>query len=197
MFKKILFAALVAISASFAQINFGIHAGVNMNTLWGDDAGDDVSGFGFVAGVGAKISLPLLPLTIAPEVLIDMRNNTAETKTVLGTTETESTEWSLDIPVMIRFSLLPIIFVEAGPVFGFNLSTSVEQDGKEIDDNLLPEYNTFDFALAVGFGTNILPLIDIDFRVNIGFTNVSTEKVTDNEIDASNLQFVLGATYWF
>ena len=33
MFKKILLAAVLAATASFAQINVGIHAGVDMNTM--------------------------------------------------------------------------------------------------------------------------------------------------------------------
>ena len=51
-----------------------------------------------------------------------------------------------------------------------------------------------------GVGTGIVPFVDIDFRVNLGLTNLYAEqKVLGNtiEIDASMLQFALGATYWF
>ena len=193
MFKKILLAAVVAVSASFAQINFGVHAGVDMNTFWGDDAEDASTGFGFQAGGAVKVSLPMLPITLAPELLIDMRN-------IDESAEVTMTEWAIDIPVLVRFSILPILYVEAGPMLAFNLSVSAEDDdGHEVtyDDDA---FNTVEFDLVFGVGTGIVPLVDIDFRVNLGLTNFFAEQKilgTTVEVDASNLQFALGATYWF
>lgn len=193
MLKKIILAAVVAATASFAQINFGARAALDMNTLWGDDADDASSGIGFQAGVGMKISLPLLPITVAPEVLIDMRNyDVSENVT--------TTEWAIDIPVMVRFSLLPILYLEAGPMLDINLSVSAEDDdGNEVkyDDDY---FNTLGFGLAFGVGTGIVPLVDIDFRVNLGLTNVIADQKFMGEtveVNASNMQFIIGATYWF
>ena len=194
MFKKILLAAVLAATASFAQINFGVHAGVDMNTMWGDDVDDDAAtGIGFQAGAALKVSLPLLPITIAPEVLIDMRNlDIAKNVTW--------TEWALDIPVLVRFSLLPILYLEAGPELAINLSVSAEDDDgneRKFDDDA---FNTMEFDVVFGVGTGIVPLVDIDFRVILGLTNIYAEqKVLGQtiEVDASNLQFALGATYWF
>ena len=193
MLKKIILAAVVAATASFAQINFGARAALDMNTLWGDDADDASSGIGFQAGVGMKISLPLRPITVAPEVLIDMRNYDEAN-------DITTTEWAIDIPVMVRFSLLPILYLEAGPMLDINLSVSSEDDdGHEVeyDDDA---FNTIGFGLAFGVGTGIVPFVDIDFRVNLGLTNVAADKEFMGktiEVDASNRQFVLGATYWF
>lgn len=193
MLKKIILAAVVAATASFAQINFGARAALDMNTLWGDDADDASSGIGFQAGVGMKISLPMLPITVAPEVLIDMRNyDVSENVT--------TTEWAIDIPVMVRFSLLPILYLEAGPMLDINLSVSAEDDdGNEVkyDDDY---FNTLGFGLAFGVGTGIVPLVDIDFRVNLGLTNVIADQKFMGEtveVNASNMQFIIGATYWF
>ena len=195
MFKKILLAAVLAATASFAQINFGVHAGVDMNTLWGDDAEDFGTSVGFNAGVGMKISLPLLPITLAPEVLIDMRNFSIERSGEdLGVTT-----WALDIPVLVRFSLLPILYLEGGPQFAFNLSTDSEKvGGTSIADWM--DFNTFEFDLVFGVGTGIVPLVDIDFRVVLGLSDfVAEEKgiVGSDAPDLSNMQFMLGATYWF
>jgi len=194
MFKKILLAAVLAATASFAQINFGVHAGVDMNTMWGDDVDDDAAtGIGFNAGAALKVSLPLLPITIAPEVLIDMRNMDVS-KNVTWT------EWALDIPVLVRFSLLPILYLEAGPELAINLSVSAEDDDgneRKFDDDA---FNTMEFDVVFGVGTGIVPLVDIDFRVILGLTNIYAEqKVLGQtiDVDASNLQFALGATYWF
>jgi len=192
MFKKILLAAVLAATASFAQINFGVHAGVDMNTLWGDDAEDYGTSVGFNAGVGMKISLPLLPITLAPEVLIDMRNFSIERSGEdLGVTT-----WALDIPVLVRFSLLPILYLEGGPQFAFNLSTDSEKvGGTSIADWM--DFNTFEFDLVFGVGTGIVPLVDIDFRVVLGMTNFLADPEIGDPLDVSNMQFMLGATYWF
>ncbi len=195
MFKKILLAAFIAATASFAQINFGVHAGIDMNTQWGDDVKDDAAtGIGFNAGVGMKISLPLLPITVAPEVLIDMRNlDIAKNLTW--------TEWALDIPVLVRFSLLPVLYLEAGPELALNLSVSVEDDDgneQEYDDDA---FNTMEFDVVFGVGTGIVPFVDIDFRVILGLTKIYADyeigNLTVKALDVSNMQFALGATYWF
>ncbi len=195
MLKKIILAAVVAATASFAQINVGVRAGVDMNTFWGDDTEDAASGIGFQAGAAMKVSLPLLPITVAPEVVIDMRNFDVNENVTL-------TEWALDIPVLVRFSLLPILYLEAGPEFAFNLSTTAEDDdGNEISEKalelILPDFNTFEFDLVFGVGTGIVPLVDIDFRVVLGMTNFFDDPKLGDPLDIANMQFVLGATYWF
>ena len=195
MLNKIILAAVVAATASFAQINFGVHAGLDMNTFWGDDTEDASSGIGFQAGAAAKISLPLLPITVAPEVLIDMRNFDVTDKVVM-------TEWALDIPVLVRFSLLPILYIEAGPEIAFNLSTTAEDDdGHEITEKQLeaifPDFNSFEFDIVFGVGTGIVPFVDIDFRVILGMTSFFDDPEIGDPLDISNMQFALGATYWF
>ena len=204
MLKKILLVAFVAATASFAQINFGARVGADLNTLWGDDAEDVGTSVGFNAGLGVKISLPLLPITLAPEVLIDMRNFTLER----AGEDLGVTTWALDIPVMVRFSLLPILYIEGGPQFAFNLSTSSDKV-TPLETKLLKvetsiedwyEFNTFEFDLVFGVGTGIVPFVDIDFRVVLGMSNfISEEKGVNGSValDEANLQFMLGATYWF
>ena len=196
MFKKILLAAVLAATASFAQINFGAHVGADMNTLWGDDAEDIGTSVGFNAGLGLKISLPLLPITLAPEVLIDMRNFSVEK----AGEDLSATTWALDIPVLVRFSLLPILYLEGGPQFAFNLSTDSDKIalGTTIADWF--EFNTFEFDVVFGVGTGIVPFVDIDFRVVLGLTDFIAEEqgiVGSDAPDMANMRFMLGATYWF
>ena len=156
MFKKIILAAALAATASFAQLSFGVHAGGDINNVWGDATEDSESGIGFNFGGAIKFSLPLLPLTVEANVLADMRNYEFE----YSLADYNVTQWNIDIPVLARFSPLPIIFIEAGPQFSFNLSQYAE-------DSAGDEIKLFDDV-----GTTVA-------------------------IDASNLQFVLGATYWF
>ena len=201
MFKKIILAAALAATASFAQISFGVHAGGNMNNVWGDASDDSEAGIGFNFGGAIKVSLPLLPLTVEANVLADMRSY----ETILDISDYNVTQWNVDIPVLVRFSPLPILFVEAGPQFSFNLSQSAEDSaGEEIKlfDDVYP-MNSFEFDVVFGAGTGIIPFIDVDFRVVLGMTDVfeaydsKIQKGKQISIDQSNLQFILGATYLF
>ena len=194
MFKKILLAAAVAATASFAQVSFGAHLGLGLSTLSGDDAEDATTGFSFQAGGAANITVPVLPFTIAPELMIDMRNYGYESGS-----EFNISSWVLDIPVLVRFTPMPVFFIEAGPQFSFNLSTSSDEIlGKDIND--LFDINTFEFDLIFGAGTGMVPFVDLDFRIVLGMTQWMSEikgmKGSD-PLDMSNLQFMLGATYWF
>lgn len=200
MFKKIILVAALAATASFAQLSFGVHAGGDIDNIWGDDTDNSESGIGFNFGGAIKFSLPLLPLTVEANVLADMRNYEFE----YSLADYNVTQWNIDIPVLARFSPLPIIFIEAGPQFSFNLSQYAEDSaGDEIKlfDDVMP-MNSFELDLVFGAGTGIIPFVDVDFRVVLGLTDVYEEhdgltKGTTVAIDASNLQFVLGATYWF
>lgn len=194
MLKKILLAAVVAATASFAQINVGAHLGLGLSTLSGDDAEEATTGFSFQAGAAGKFAVPVVPLVLVPEILIDMRNYDYEYGDELSITT-----WALDIPVLVRFSPMPVFYLELGPQFSFNLSTSSdESSGKSILD--LFELNTFEFDLAFGGGTDIVPFVDLDFRIVLGMTDwmsgIKGMKGSD-PLDMANLQFMLGATYWF
>lgn len=194
MFKKILLAAAVLVSAASA-IEFGPRVGGNMTTMYGDDAEHVSAGFGFNAGIAAKLAFKDSPISITPEVMIDMRNTGLD-----NDDDFSLTEWALDIPVMIRCELMGLFYFEAGPSFNFNLSTSsdskllgkVDYDGK----GLHPEVNTFEFGLAFGVGTNIISAIDLDFRVNMAISDFYAEPRVGKQADAANLQFALGASIW-
>ena len=196
MFKKILIMAAIAAAASFAQINIGVHAGLDLSTLWGDGSDDASTSIGFNAGAAAKISLPLLPITLAPEVLIDMRN--------YGSDDSHVTQWNIDVPVLVRFSVLPILYLEGGPYASFNLAMSAEDDDGHEDKIFEDLYktNVFEFGLAFGVGTGIFPFVDIDLRLNLGLTKLY-DKVEyygledDYQPEMSSMQIAVGATYWF
>ena len=194
MLKKILLAAVVAATATFAQINVGATLGANLSTLKGDDSEDFGTSIGFQAGVAGKFAVPVIPLVLVPEILTDMRNFSYDPGA-----EYNITTWALDIPVMARFSPMPVFYIEAGPQFAFNLSTSSDKVlGKDISD--IFEFNTFEFDFVLGGGTDILPFVDIDFRVVLGLSDWMSGLVGEkggDPWDTSNLQFMLGVTYWF
>ena len=196
MFKKILLAAAVLVSAASA-IEFGPRVGGNMTTMYGDDAEHVTAGVGFNAGLAAKLAFKDSPISITPEVMIDMRNTGLD-----NDDDYSMTEWALDIPVMIRCELLGLFYIEAGPSFNFNLSSSSET--KVLKNTVTTDYdsdalNTFEFGLSFGVGTNIISAVDLDFRVNMAITDFWAEKKVAGksiQADAANLQFALGASIW-
>lgn len=197
--KKILLLVavmLLAASSAFAQFSLGGHAAANFSTMWGDDTKDIPWGLGFNAGVATKISLGLF--AVAPEVDVGLRRQSDDD-------ETWST-WAIEIPILARINVLPILFIEAGPQIAFLLSSEDEVDmgmgSVTIDygDDKIDALNTFEFGVAAGIGVTVIPNLDLNFRSVIGFTSVIDVKKVEPEADdqsIKNLQFQVGATYWF
>lgn len=196
MLKKIMLATVVAAAAAFAQLNIGAHAGLDLNTLWDQGSDDASTSIGFNVGIGAKFSFPILPIALTPEVLVDMRN--------YGLYDSHVTQWNIDVPVLVRFTVIPVLYLEGGPFASFNLAMSAKDDDGDQDKVFEDKYQTklFEFGLAFGVGTGILQFVDIDLRMNLGLTNLY-DKVKSNGIEGhfqpimSSMQFALGATYWF
>ena len=61
MLKKIMLATVVAAAASFAQLNIGAHAGLDLNTLWDQGSDDASTSIGFNVGIGANFRSPFCP----------------------------------------------------------------------------------------------------------------------------------------
>ena len=67
-------------------------------------------------------------------------------------------------------------------------------------DDKIDALNTFEFGVAAGIGVTVIPNLDLNFRSVIGFTSVIDVKKVEPEADdqsIKNLQFQVGATYWF
>jgi len=190
LFSKIALALLAAVSFSMAQINVGGHVGGSYNTLWDVDSYmEDFSGMGFNVGVEAKIAIPFI--AVVPGLYFSYE--TLE-KSAFGTDYT-LTKSGIEIPVMARFSPLPILFVEAGPQLNINTSTKVEFsnsfDSEKFDDK---KAASTEFGIAVGVGADlpVLPLT-VDVRLFVGCTSMSDH----DEFTGKRMGVDLGVTYWF
>jgi hypothetical protein len=196
--KKILLLVAVmlfAASSAFAQFSLGGHAAVNFGTVWGDNTDEVPWGLGFNAGVATKIGISGL-IAVAPEVDVDMRRASDD--------EITWTTWALEIPILARINVLPMLFIEAGPQLAFLLSSKEEVDmgAMEVtyDFSDAKALNTFEFGVAAGVGFTVIPNLDVNVRSVIGFTSiVDSKKAFEGGDDSAvkNLQFQVGATYWF
>ena len=204
--KKLLFALSAVLMLSLtsqAQVKFGAKAGMNLSRV---TETVETMKPGFHAGIYAQVKLHPM-FSIQPEVLYSMQggmekdvneilNQTISSKTTL-------TSHNVIVPIMLQFSPIKMITIEAGPQFGFNLgmsshnvvttqglvNTETESDYTfESDD-----YNMFDFGLAAGLKLNVASNVNIYARYNFGLTNVFVYE--DDETMNQNLMLGVGFTF--
>lgn len=174
--KHLFFAVLLFFSiAAHSQIlQFGLKGGYNNSTLSGD--GDISSLSGFHAGVFASIDLVVLD--VVPELVYSTQG------AKFGDQEVKLDYFN--VPIMARLNLLKILYVEAGPQFGFLVSA------KEGSEDIKDDVESTDIAIGVGAGVELFDKFDLGLRYNIGTTDVS--KAGD---DNKNNVFQIGLAFKF
>jgi opacity protein-like surface antigen len=220
--KKVLFfvivlATMAITSQTQAQVKLGAKAGVNMSMLTEDDW---TMKPGFHAGAYVQINLAQM-FSIQPEFLYSMQggkyHDSVELLFTTAISDCKITSHNLVIPIMLQFTPIKQLTIEAGPQFGFNLGTNIDYNlynpnsvdilttrGKiNFDD-----YNLFDFGLAAGLKANLTPNVNVYARYVFGLTNVFKEKYhnqgevlypifeeLDNDMKNSNLMFGVGFSF--
>ncbi len=213
MFKKVLLAALIVTSAAFADFfNVGARAAANFGTAWGDDADDATWGVGFNAGVALKIDI-LPVITIIPGLEVDYRRMGGEQDYSTGVSDVSTDQtlgmWYLDIPVLARVKLIPMVFLEGGVAFSFNLSATMDYDEtetsiatgeteKESGDMSYSKFvNTMDVGLIVGAGISLMDKLDVDFRLVLGLNSYMDETDEGYSLSMKHMRMQAGVIYWF
>ncbi|PQA93105.1 opacity protein [Chryseobacterium shigense] len=208
MKKLILGLAVTASSLAFAQqtptsssnpVTFGVKGGMNVSSLSKDEGLDDQkSKIGFNAGVFANIPIAE-SFSVQPEVLYSQYGEKSE-YTLLGNKYSASTKLDyIAVPVMFQYNLIPNLFVEAGPEFGFLVSAKNkfknESNGNSTtSDNYKDQLQTFNFGIGLGAGYYFTPNLGITARYVAGVTDI----FKDNSGDAvRNNTFQVGLAYKF
>ncbi|WP_223559519.1 porin family protein [Chryseobacterium lathyri] len=208
MKKLILGLAVTASSLAFAQqtpssssnpVTFGVKGGMNVSSLSKDEGLDDQkSKIGFNAGVFANIPIAE-SFSVQPEVLYSQYGAKAD-YTLLGTKYSSSTKLDyIAVPVMFQYNLIPNLYLEAGPEFGFLVSAKNklknENNGNSTtSDNYKDQLQTFNFGIGLGAGYYFTPNLGITARYVAGVTDI----FKDNSGDAiRNNTFQVGLAYKF
>lgn len=198
--KKVLVVLLVALVAVFS-VNamgpeFGIKGGLTFaNAVVGDEGGfigeetdENPLKIGITAGL--MMEMPMGPLSIGAEVLYTQKGE----KYAWGDdTVTVALDY-IEVPVMAKLSLLPMIKFYGGVSFGFLTTAKVKFDieGFDLEDQDIKEHlNSTEMGAIFGAQVKISKLV-LDARYNHGLTDI----VKDNEGDAVNLR-TLSATVGF
>ena len=191
----------IAASSSFAQVEFGMKAGLNfssssMNVV--NSAGtivNDVAIGGTSFHFGFYSILDFELFSIQPEVYYSIQSTTFELNTQEPTLHTVYVQ----IPLLGRLDFLNVLNVHAGPQFGILVSNKIayigggEEDIKEQTKNL-------DIGFVVGVGAYI-PIpdneIEVTFRYVLGFSEMISESVPNGPSSLKNSMFQLSASYAF
>jgi Outer membrane protein beta-barrel domain len=190
--KKILlliFPMAIAFTAH-AQVEFGIKAGYNhSNFIYsGSGLGDIGSRINFNAGIFASIPFSK-HFFLQPELEYSGQG--------IGATDSIAENIYnnyLNVPVLIKYQHQSGLFAESGPQLGFLLSSQLETAPMYTDSKNSTKSTDFSWVFGLGYKIPSVNL-GIDFRYNLGLTNVAKNNYYQGS--AKNAVFQLDLFYQF
>lgn len=189
--KKIIFAAAAVFAFGMTnaqETRFGAKAGLNIASISG--ASEAKSKIGANVGAFAEIKISD-KFAVQPELLFSMQGAKASSSESFGAytfSVEESTSLSyINIPVMAKYFVTEQLSLQAGPQLGILVSVENKSDTTSNFPGSTPKstsstskdgYNTTDFGLNFGAGYDITEDIFVDFRYNLGLTNLNKNSGT-------------------
>jgi hypothetical protein len=184
--KKILLilVAFMFTGSIYAQLRFGIKAGVNFSEfnskaqiLQTNEGG----GTAWQVGLASQFKIPLVGIGIQPELLYSVNRGK------------DNSIGYFTVPVNLRWQPLPIPLIKpvilAGPYFGYAVNfkgfESIKDDIKRLD-----------WGIGLGGGVEIWKL-QIEGRYNWGLQNLGKDIKEMNGSSLKNNVFTLSAIYFF
>ncbi|MCT2563793.1 porin family protein [Chryseobacterium herbae] len=225
--KKLILGLTISLgSLAFAQekteakskspITFGVKGGMNISTVSevydnGWMYSDQKAKIGFNAGVFANIPISE-KFSLQPEILYSGLGAKIETSrmfdlgpmTKLEGKETLSLSY-LSVPVMFQYNIIPDLYVEAGPEFGFLLGGRSKGEWTDTTDNIKTTtsysdklsnglFNKFNFGIGIGAGYYFTQNLAVTARFTAGITDIYKH---DNGNAVRNNAFQVGLAYKF
>ena len=208
-----LFACLMTLAATECvnaqKVNFGVKAGLNLSTWSYDDASLRP---GFHAGGFATVQFSRM-FAVQPEVMYSMEGAAWEGKLdafgfSLANAKVTSTVHKLNVPVMLQFTPISMLTIEAGPQFGFNLAVShhiksniavIGETERDVDVDK-KNYNTFEMGIAAGLKLNLTRNMAIGARYVYGISPIIDEvkvgdRVVSDAVHTSNIMVSLNFAF--
>lgn len=201
--KKTLTILLIHISAfSFAQVSFGVRAGLNLSNIAHNGSFDGVftetkSKLDFHAGVYTQISLSER-FSFIPELLYTKRGFRIEES--LFAPDTRYNVNYLELPIIISYAPLPWAGIDLGPSVAYQLSAFAKSDDGKDDIG-----SAFDKKLDVGINAGLRVKVNekfaVVFRYYYGLAAILTVETRDeNNMPTGELKYFnrsaqLGVSY--
>lgn len=190
------------------DFNYSFLNGLAQDWNMGDET-DAPAGFGFDAGIRGRI--PLVEyLQFVPEINFHYAQLVQEDETA----ERKFTQVDLEIPLMMRATVLDMLYITAGVQITLNLSSDVkfEEEDVEIGGGLGTmdmsfeediEQKGFGFGIVFGAGFFIMERLSIDAALVLGLTDVYENKEEDEDAifikmdGGKQMTFKAGLGFWF
>ena len=210
-------------ASSKSPVSFGVKAGFNASTVSNSNNqyGDNNEKIKLGSHVGVFVNIPVAEkFSIQPELLFSQMGSKTEVKYVYPsaldghmTTQEFNYKTNLNylvLPVMVQYNILPQLYVEAGPEFGYLLGGKSEGDRKtentygstttvssESFSNKIPMelYKRFNFGIGIGAGYYFTPNFGVTARFTAGITDLFKNNDDSNKVRNNALQ--LGVAYQF
>ena len=185
-------------TVSFAQVQWGATAGLNMANISYSGSGDldtDMM-LGIRIGVTADITLSDV-LTLNTGAIYSMKGYSYEMEMLDFTTFTLSAvdvDISLnyiEIPLHVSYAVSDQFSLMAGPYIGLLVGTSVVIDGEDADADT-DGIAVMDLGINVGAGFAITDAISVNAGYQMGLTSIVEE-----DGDLYNTNILIGMTYSF
>jgi opacity protein-like surface antigen len=205
-------------TTSSSPVTFGVKAGFNASTLSKVDQYDNDQKLkpGFNAGVFANIPVAE-KFSIQPELLFNQLGSKTEEREVYYVNsdkyrrevDYKKTLSYLAVPVMVQYNILPQLYVEAGPEFGFLLGgkdkgdiTTVKTSGNttttqstSFSEKIVKDlHNKLNFGIGIGAGYYFTQNFGVTARFTAGITDIYKENSSDA---VRNNAFQVGVAYKF
>lgn len=195
----VLIAGLLWTAPMYAQLDFGLKAGLNLagkpSDLNEDNVGNKSNYTGFFVGAMAKFTLPIIGLGVEGDVLYSNSGTELGGKT--------AKKHSIEIPIYLRYDLsLPLVskvvipFVAIGPQFGFNISS----DDLDIKDTDKYSFKKSTASLNLGLGALFVSHLQLHLNYNIPLGNTAELKPIDTAkevIDSKTKTWQVSLAYIF
>lgn len=173
MKKALLLFAVAALGtlATKAQVRYGVRGGVNFSNVRGSDLEGNKGQTGFHIGALAEIGLPASGLSIQPE--IQFSGEGAKSDNGEGIEARLNLSY-INVPVLVKYTFQPGIFVTSGPQLGFLASAKAKIEGES--SSIKDQFKSTNLSWAFGAGY-LSPLnIGIDLRYNLGLSKLAKEE---------------------
>lgn len=166
-----------AASAQAQGIEIGAKGGLNVSNVGGDDVSNNNALIRMHLGGYVDIAITD-KFSFQPELVYSQQGANFE----VGPLETDLEVHYINIPVMAKYSVVEMFYLEAGPQLGIL-----------VDDNFGggDDLESTDFGLGFGLGVELPIKVGFNARYNLGLTDVTPNSNIQNRV------FQIGVTYSF
>jgi opacity protein-like surface antigen len=183
-------------TVSFAQVQWGATAGLNMANVSysGDGDSDTDMRLGIRLGVTADITLSDA-MTLNTGVIYSVKgySQTIDFSLFgLGKIEMDQSFNYMEIPLHVSYGVSDALSIMAGPYLGILVGTTATVDGEDQDADT-DGMRTMDIGLTLGAGYSVSDAISINAGYQMGLTSLDE----DGESDLTNSNILIGMTYSF